>query len=100
MQGIEFEEDKDFSGLKTPGLKVGTFEVPVQKHGPFLKLLEKIGIDDKTTGNFILLGVAAIFFGITIYLYAGLLGDGAQSIQSSEQIAAQQKVMREMMGIK
>ncbi|HBB44191.1 MAG: hypothetical protein UW27_C0011G0017 [Parcubacteria group bacterium GW2011_GWA1_44_13] len=100
MQGIEFEDDKDFQGLKASGLKVGTFEVPVAKQGPFLKLLEKAGIDDKATGNFVILGIAAILFGIAMFLYAGILGENVPSKQSTEEIMAQLKVLKEMQKIK
>lgn len=95
MQGIEFEEDKDYQGLKAK-----TFATPVAKQGFIMKQLERMGIADKATANFILLGVAMVLFGVTIFLYAGILSDGAKSIQNSEQMAAQQKIMREMMGIK
>lgn len=68
MQGIEFEEDRSFSGpSKTAS------QVPAEKPSLVMGLLEKMGIADKTTANFILLSVAAIFFGITIFLYSGIL---------------------------
>lgn len=95
MQGIEFEEDKNYQGLKAQ-----TLSTPAIKQGFIMKLLEKAGVSDKSTANFILLGVAAIFFGITIYLYAGILGENVPAKQSAEEIMAHQKAMREMMGIK
>lgn len=95
MQGIEFEEDKNYQGLKAK-----TFSSPSRSKSAMMELLEKAGITDKATANLILLGITAFFFGITIFLYAGILGDSANSVLSSEQMAAQQKVMREMMGIK
>lgn len=95
MQGIEFEEDKNYQGLKTQ-----TLSTPVAKKGFLLKLLEKAGITDKSTANLILLSIAAIFFGITIYLYAGILGGNTLPKLSPEQMAEQQRVMKEMMGIK
>lgn len=72
MQGIEFEDDKNLSGLLT--------KVPVQSAKPsfMMGILAKIGVIDKTTANFILLGVAAAGLGVTIFLYAGLLSEPAK----------------------
>lgn len=95
MQGIEFEEDNDFRGLK-----VRTVPSSIEKPSFIMNLLEKFGIADKTTANFILLGIAMVFFGITIFLYAGILGENVPSRQSAEQITAQLKAMREMQGIR
>lgn len=95
MQGIEFEEDKDYRGLK-----VKTLATPLKKQSLMMGILEKAGVADKSTANLILLGIAAFFFGITIFLYAGILGDSANSVLSSEQLATQQRVMKEMLGIK
>lgn len=95
MQGIEFEEDNNLQGLKAQ-----TVSTPVAKDGFIIRLLAKAGIADKSTANLILLGIAAIFFGITIYLYAGILGENVPSKQSAEELMTQQKAMKEMMGIK
>mgnify|MGYP001613080673 CR=1 FL=1 len=92
MQGIEFEEDKNYQGLKAQAL------APVmEKQGFIMKLVMKTGVTDRATVNLILLAVAAIFFGITIYLYAGILGNNAPVKLTQEQIAEQQRVMKEMM---
>lgn len=72
MQGIEFEEDKDYQGLK-----LKTFENTVARQGFIMRLLERIGVADTTTANFILLGIVAVFFGIAIFLYAGILSNGS-----------------------
>lgn len=95
MQGIEFEEDKNFQGLKAQ-----TLSAQVAKQGFLMSLLEKLGVNDKPAANLILLAIAAIFFGITIFLYAGVLGENVPSKQGVEEIIAQQKAMKEMMGIK
>lgn len=95
MQGIEFEEDKNFQGSN-----VATPPDTIEKKGFIIDFLAKAGITDKSTANLILLGVAAIFFGITIFLYAGILGENIPPKQSVAQIEAQARVMREMMGIK
>lgn len=95
MQGIEFEEDKNYQGLK-----VETLSAPSARGGFIIKLLAKVGIEDKSTANIILLGIVAIFFGITIYIYAGVLGGNVPTKQSAEAIMSQQKAMKEMMGIK
>lgn len=64
MQGIEFETDQ---GSTT------TYSMTPKKSG-MLELLSKVGVDDTATANFILLGIVAVFFGITIFLYAGIIG--------------------------
>lgn len=68
MQGIEFEEDKSFSASST-----GAEQVYERKTGFITGLLLKIGIVDKTTANLILLGLAVIFFGIAIFIFAGII---------------------------
>ncbi len=40
-----------------------------------MRLLASVGVADSATANYILLGVAAIFFGITIFLYAGVFAE-------------------------
>ncbi len=95
MQGIEFEEDKDFSGLKAKAI-----EPTVTRQGFIMKFLEKGGISDKTTGNFILLGISMIFFGVAIFLYAGLFGKNIPSKENTQQITAQLRVLKEMQRIK
>lgn len=88
MQGIEFEDDKNMSGLsmKAP-------QAPAEKQSFMMKLLEKVGIKDKATANFILLAIAVIFFAITIYLYAGILGGNTPSKLTPEEMQAQIKMM-------
>ena len=95
MQGIEFEEDRNFQDIK-----VKTLTESPAKQGFIIDLLAKAGIADKSTADIVLLGIAAIFFGITIFLYAGILGNNAPVRLTQEQIAEQQRVMKEMMGIK
>lgn len=69
MQGIEFEEEKTYQGLRTRE----PLEV-IENKGFIMKLLGKVGIEDRSIANFILLGVAAILFGVAIFLFAGALG--------------------------
>lgn len=78
MQGIEFEDNRDFSGIST--------KVSVQSMKPSLmmKLLAKIGIADKTTANYILLAIAIVGFGLTIFLYADLLSSKTEEIIISD----------------
>ena len=95
MQGIEFEEEKSFN---TPPI-VHSKE-PTGRPSLILGLLIKIGVSDRTTANIILLGIALVFFGITIFLYAGILGNSMPSKQSADQIAVQARALREMPGIK
>lgn len=68
MQGIEFEEDKDYQGLKAK-----TFENVSAKQGSIMKIMERIGFADKSTANLVLLGLVALLFGTAIFLYAGIL---------------------------
>lgn len=67
MQGIDFEDDRNFSGISS--------QVPTQSTEPsfMMGVLAKVGVMDKTTANFILLGIAATGLGVTIFLYAGAL---------------------------
>ncbi|MFA5997733.1 MAG: hypothetical protein WC791_04610 [Candidatus Paceibacterota bacterium] len=97
MQGIEFDEDKDLGGYSLRKVSKVTSE---GKPSYMFKLLNKAGIEDKTTGNFILLCIAIVFFGITIFLYAGVLGNNIPSVKTAEQIQAQLRVMHEMQNIK
>lgn len=90
MQGIEFEDDKTYGNLEAK-----TFN-PQEKSGFIIKLLAKMGIEDRSTANFVLIVFAVFCFAYTIYLYAGLLGDGASRVLTQEQIAEQQKALREM----
>lgn len=68
MEGIEFEENREYRGLSTKASQVSE-----RKPSFMMRLLGRAGIVDKTTANLILLGVALIFFGITIFLYASAL---------------------------
>lgn len=80
MQGIDFEDDRNFSGISS--------RIPVQTAKPsfLLRLLARVGVEDIAVANYILLGVAAIFFGITIFLYADLLSvsEGTDGIMISD----------------
>lgn len=64
MQGIEFETDQS---------PVVEYQNTTQKRSGMMRLLGKLGIDDPILANFVLLGLAAIFFGVAIFLYAGIL---------------------------
>lgn len=77
MQGIDFEDDRNLSGLAS--------RVPIQTAKPsfLMRLLARVGVEDIAVANYILLGVAAIFFGITIFLYADLLSNKAEVIITS-----------------
>lgn len=69
MQNIEFNENEELQWAN--GQTVQNSEKPSFMMG----LLEKAGVGDKTTANFILAGVAGIGFGITIFLYAGMFSE-------------------------
>lgn len=68
MEGVEFEEQTGYSRPSSNGSYDSN-----ERKSFFFKLFEKIGVVDKTTVNLILLALMAIFFGITIFLYAGIL---------------------------
>lgn len=66
MQNIEFDENKEIQGQTVPNSETQSF---------MMGLLAKVGVEDKTTANFILAGVAGIGFGITIFMYAGMFSE-------------------------
>lgn len=63
MQNIEFETDQGSPSLEA-------YMTP--KKSFMVGLLEKFGIKDTATANIILIAIAAIFFGVTIYLYSDI----------------------------
>lgn len=65
MQGIEFETDQ-ISNKYTTGV--------MMKQSWMIRLIEKAGVTDKATANFVLLGLAIVFFCTTIILYAWVFG--------------------------
>lgn len=66
MQEIEFETDKSYpANSYTSG--------EVARKPTMVRLLMKIGITDTSLANYILIGVAGIGLGITIFLYANAL---------------------------
>ncbi|MDO8604801.1 MAG: hypothetical protein Q7K40_05430 [bacterium] len=88
MQGIEFETDgSPESYIKRP--------LPPSGIIGFVMRLTKI---DKATTNIVLLGTSIIFLGITFFLYAKILGNDAPPKQTSEQMAAQNEVLKKMQG--
>lgn len=97
MQEIKFDRNEYDNESE---LLAQSSDFSKQRHGALIGILLKLGITNGATINFILLAVAAIFFVTTIYIYAGILGNNAPVKQTTEQIAKQQKIMREAMGIK
>lgn len=72
MQDIEFEEENSYQ-----------IKDVVAKQSFMKSILSKVGVSDPATANYVLLGVAVVFFGITIFMYAGLLGNEADVILTS-----------------
>lgn len=68
MQGIEFEDDRVYQ----EGTSLGSQD-RYSRPSILTRLVFKLGVTDIAVVNYILLGVAAIFFGITIFLYADML---------------------------
>lgn len=67
MQGIEFETDNASSSSQK--------NIPTEKTSAMVELLLKFGVKDTSTANYILLGIAGILIGATIFIYAGLIGE-------------------------
>ena len=65
-----------------------------------VKKLMDLGVPSAGLANMILLAVAIVFFGLTIWLYAGILGVPKQAPLTPEQMAAQQQMMQQQTGIK
>lgn len=84
MEGIQFEEDREYSGLKGRAVQ-GSAE----KQSFMMWLLEKAGVEDKTTANFALLGVAVVLFGITLFLYAGIFAEPKKDLSLDAKIRMQ-----------
>lgn len=68
MQNIEFETDQSsLASIKKYGV--------TPKQSKMVQLLEKLGVTNPVTANYILLGIAVILFGITIFMYRGIFGE-------------------------
>lgn len=81
MQGIEFEENNDLQDLdKSTLTKV--------KSSFMVNMLKKAGVRDTATANFILIVIAVIFFGLTIYMYASILGEKIPSRGDMQKLTA------------
>lgn len=71
MQNIEFETDKSYpAGAYTSG--------EVAREPMMVRWLAKVGITDTSLANYILIGVAGIFLGVTVFLYANVLSEPAK----------------------
>lgn len=92
MEGVEFDLDPN------QGARDFSRHVSAVKTRPsfLIGLLAKMGIADPVVSNFILAGIAAIFFGISIFLYAGIIEKDAASKLSYTEVAAQLKVLEQM----
>ena len=65
MQGIEFERDEDLGELS-----MNNSHAYKANQTFLLGLLAKVGIEDKSTANIILVALAAILFGLAIIIFA------------------------------
>jgi hypothetical protein len=84
MQGIEFETDQSS--------QVAYTSVTSKRPSFFTKIFTRFGVEDTNTVNLTLLGVLALFLGLTIFLYAGALSN---STPVSEEAAAVARAMKE-----
>lgn len=95
MQGIEFEDEVSGSSFS-----VDNSNTSGGKSSLMFRTLGALGITDKATANFILLGIAAGFLTVAFFLYADLIRKNIPSNQDAAQVAARLKMMQEMQGIK
>lgn len=72
MQNIEFEEENSYQ-----------IKDVIVKQSFMKSILSKVGISEPMTANYVLLGVAVVLFGVTIFMYAGLLGNKVDVILTS-----------------
>lgn len=68
MQGIEFENDKDV-GINNSS-EVSPSKVPLM-----VGWLMRIGIADTAMANYVLISIAGIGIGLTIFMYANALAE-------------------------
>lgn len=74
MNDIEFDTDKNYS------LNAYTSQ-GVTRDPVMIRFLMKLGVPDATLAGYILIGIIVIFFGITIFLYAGVFkGDSGDTV--------------------
>jgi hypothetical protein len=91
MEGIEFDIDESQNTKNTS---------QHQKKQSFLfRLLAKIGVVDPTVANFIMIGAAAFFFGIAIFIYAGISENNSSPKLSAQEIAQGVKALTGMRAI-
>ncbi len=77
MQEIEFETDQVSRTSSSPYLTE-------KKEPAMVKWLTKLGIKDEETANFVLLGIAGLFLGITIFIYAGLFAETPRDLAAEK----------------
>lgn len=73
MQGIEFENDKDV-GVNSSS-EVSSSKVPLM-----VGWLMQLGISDMAVANYILIGIAGIGIGLTIFIYANALAEPKEDL--------------------
>lgn len=83
MQGIEFEDDRSNQGSTVTDRGNRN-----SRPSAMMRLLFKIGVSDPSAANYILLGIAVLFFGITIFMYADILSGGPKKDPSLDARAA------------
>ena len=92
MEGVEF----DIDNTQTQQHLEAKAEQTRLKRSPLYALLGKIGVTDPTAASVILLGVAALFFGVAIFIYAGVVSNKASTTIDPVQEAAQIKELQAM----
>lgn len=75
MQGIEFETEQ------SPSSKSSQREA---KQSFMVRFLMKLGVPDVVTANYILLGIATLFFGIAIFLSRGMFRESQPVMPTPE----------------
>ena len=65
MSDIEFETDKAIR-------EIDGNNAPINETPRMVRLVMKLGIKDTTTASYILVGIAVVFIGFAVYMYAGI----------------------------
>lgn len=88
MEGIEFDlGDKDLLN-KAERVKTKT---------SFLSnVLMQLGVSDPTIANLILASVAALFFGVAIFVYAGIMANNGPVTLSPAELSAGLRALSQM----
>ena len=80
--------------LQSPGSKL-RFRPGTEDRGMVGFLIRRGIVKNEAQGRYVLLGISAIFFAITIYLAWGLIHEAAGPVQSTAQTIERMKAVKE-----